>query len=229
MNQSQRLSGISKFILVGLGVIITLLGLALAAGGMKLVNLGGSWYFLVGGLVMAVSGLLIARFKLAGAWLFAAFLVGTAIWTVSDAGLVFWPVFSRLFMFSAVGLAVTLVYPLLKRANGSVPGRGTYGVAAVLAIGLAVAAGNMFVAHPTVAATGTGPGLTVSIVGFDNAPFGRYSVPMLSSVHVPVDEMGEAAVARLLHEVYRLEPPDVKTFEAILVRRDSLARSRCLI
>ncbi|GAB6403083.1 glucose/quinate/shikimate family membrane-bound PQQ-dependent dehydrogenase [Pseudomonas sp. MHK4] len=160
MKQSQRLSGISKFILVGLGVIITLLGLALAAGGVKLVSLGGSWYFLVGGLVMAVSGLLIARFKLAGAWLFAAFVLGTAIWAVSDAGLVFWPVFSRLFMFSAVGLAVTLVYPLLKRANGGIPGRGAYGVAAVLAIALAVAAGNMFVAHPTVAATGTGPGLT---------------------------------------------------------------------
>lgn len=160
MKQSQRLSGISKFILVGLGVIIALLGLALAAGGVKLVSLGGSWYFLVGGLVMAVSGLLIARYKTAGAWLFAAFLVGTAIWAVSDAGLVFWPVFSRLFMFSAVGLAVTLVYPLLKRANGGVPGRGAYGVAAVLAVGLAVAAGNMFVAHPTVAATGTGPGLT---------------------------------------------------------------------
>jgi quinate dehydrogenase (quinone) len=160
VKQSQRLSGISKFILVGLGVIITLLGLALAAGGVKLVSLGGSWYFLVGGLVMAVSGLLIARFKLAGAWLFAAFVLGTAIWAVSDAGLVFWPVFSRLFMFSAVGLAVTLVYPLLKRANGGIPGRGAYGVAAVLAIALAVAAGNMFVAHPTVAATGTGPGLT---------------------------------------------------------------------
>ena len=48
-------------------------GIALAAGGVKLVSLGGSWYFLVGGLVMAVSGLLIARFKTAGAWLFAAF------------------------------------------------------------------------------------------------------------------------------------------------------------
>ena len=108
MKQSQRLSGISKFILVGLGVIIALLGLALAAGGVKLVSLGGSWYFLVGGLVMTVSGLLIARFKTTGAWLFAAFLVGTAIWAVSDAGLVFWPVFSRLFMFSAVGLAVLM-------------------------------------------------------------------------------------------------------------------------
>ena len=122
MKQSQGLSGLSKFILVGLGVIIALLGLALAAGGVKLVSLGGSWYFLMGGLVMAVSGWLIARFKPAGAWLFAAFLLGTAIWAVSDAGLVFWPVFSRLFMFSAVGLAVALVYPMLKRASGGVPG-----------------------------------------------------------------------------------------------------------
>ncbi len=160
VNHSQRVSGVSTFILVGLGVIIALLGLALAAGGVKLVSLGGSWYFLVGGLAMTVSGVLIALKKTAGAWLFAAFLMATAIWAVADAGLVFWPVFSRLFMFSAIGMVVALVYPLLARANGRVAGRGAYAVAAVLAVGVAVAAGNMFVAHPTVAATGTGPGLT---------------------------------------------------------------------
>ncbi|UVL59702.1 glucose/quinate/shikimate family membrane-bound PQQ-dependent dehydrogenase [Pseudomonas sp. B21-032] len=160
MTHSPRANGASTFILVGLGVIIALLGLALAAGGVKLVSLGGSWYFLLGGLLMALSGLLIARRKLAGAWLFAAFVLGTAIWAVADVGLVFWPLFSRLFMFAAMGLAVTLVYPLLKRAAGATPGRGAYGLAAVLAIALAVAAGNMFVAHPSVAPTGDGPGLT---------------------------------------------------------------------
>ncbi|QVM98709.1 glucose/quinate/shikimate family membrane-bound PQQ-dependent dehydrogenase [Pseudomonas sp. SORT22] len=160
MTHSPRANGASTFILVGLGVIIALLGLALAAGGVKLVSLGGSWYFLLGGLLMALSGLLIARRKLAGAWLFAAFVLGTAIWAVADVGLVFWPLFSRLFMFAAMGLAVTLVYPLLKRAAGATPGRGAYGLAAVLAIALAVAAGNMFVAHPGVAPTGDGPGLT---------------------------------------------------------------------
>ncbi|MGF6595023.1 glucose/quinate/shikimate family membrane-bound PQQ-dependent dehydrogenase [Pseudomonas sp. 2835] len=160
MTHSPRATGASTFILVGLGVIIALLGLALAAGGVKLVSLGGSWYFLLGGLLMALSGLLIACRKLAGAWLFAIFLVATAIWAVADVGLVFWPLFSRLFMFGAMGLAVTLVYPLLKRAAGAAPGRGAYGLAAVLAIALAVAAGNMFVAHPSVAPTGDGPGLT---------------------------------------------------------------------
>lgn len=156
MKRASRAAGASRFLLLGLGVIIALLGLALAIGGVKLVSLGGSWYFLIGGLAMAIAGLLIARRKPAGAWLFAAFLVGTAIWAVADVGLVFWPLFSRVFMFAAIGMVVALVYPLLVNK----PARGAYGVAAVLAVGVAVAAGNMFVAHPSVAPTGTGPGIT---------------------------------------------------------------------
>lgn len=160
MKPVQRTSRASIFILLGLGLIIALLGLALAAGGIRLVSLGGSWYFLVGGLAMALSGLLIALRKPVGAWLFAAFLIGTALWAVSDAGLVFWPLFSRLFMFSAIGVVVALVYPLLARSAGRNAGRGAYGIAAVLAVLVAIAAGNMFVAHPSVAPTGKGPGLT---------------------------------------------------------------------
>ncbi|WP_312155716.1 PQQ-binding-like beta-propeller repeat protein, partial [Pseudomonas sp.] len=160
MNETPRASGASTFIMVGLGVVIALLGLLLAAGGVKLAGLGGSWYFLIGGLAMAIAGILIARRKTAGAWLFAAFLVGTAIWAVADTGLVFWPLFSRLFMFAAIGMVVALVYPMLARANGRSAGRGAYGLAAVMAVGLVIAAGNMFVAHPSVAPTGNGPGMT---------------------------------------------------------------------
>ena len=160
MKPVQRTSRASIFILLGLGLIIALLGLALAAGGIRLVSLGGSWYFLVGGLAMALSGLLITLRKPVGAWLFAAFLIGIALWAVSDTGLVFWPLFSRLFMFSAIGVVVALVYPLLARSAGRNAGRGAYGIAAVLAVLVAIAAGNMFVAHPSVAPTGKGPGLT---------------------------------------------------------------------
>lgn len=160
MKPVQRASRASTFILLGLGVVIALLGLALAAGGIRLVSLGGSWYFLVGGLAMALSGLLIALRKPVGAWLFAAFLIGTALWAVSDTGLVFWPLFSRLFMFSAIGVVVALVYPLLARSAGGNAGRGAYGIAGVLAVLVVIAAGNMFVAHPSVAPTGKSPGLT---------------------------------------------------------------------
>ena len=65
MKRASRATGASRFLLLGLGVIIALLGLALAVGGFKLVSLGGSWYFLIGGVVMAVSGLLIAQCKTA--------------------------------------------------------------------------------------------------------------------------------------------------------------------
>ncbi len=160
MKPIQRASRASTFLLLGLGVVIALLGLALAAGGVRLVSLGGSWYFLIGGLAMALSGLLIALRKPAGAWLFAAFLVATAVWAVADTGLVFWPLFSRLFMFSAIGVVVALVYPLLARSAGRAAGRGAYGVAGVLAVLVAIAAGNMLVAHPSVAPSGKGPGLT---------------------------------------------------------------------
>lgn len=63
-------------------------------------------------------------------------------------------------MFGAIGMVVALVYPLLARANGASTGRGAYGVAGVMAVVLVIAAGNMFVAHPSVAPTGKGPGMT---------------------------------------------------------------------
>ncbi|GAB7532662.1 glucose/quinate/shikimate family membrane-bound PQQ-dependent dehydrogenase [Pseudomonas sp. 3A(2025)] len=160
MTHRQPLSGVARFILLGLGIIFVLLGLVLAANGFRLVSVGGSWYFLIGGLVMAASGALIAARRTAGAWLFGAFLLGTVVWALADVGLKFWPLFSRLFMFSAMGLAVLLVYPLLARASGAAPSKAPYGLAGVLAIGLVIAVGNMFVAHPSVAPTGAGPGLT---------------------------------------------------------------------
>lgn len=197
MKQVQRASGATSLILVGLGVIIALLGLALAAGGIKLAGLGGSWYFLVGGVAMAISGVLIALRKPAGAWLFAAFLVGTAIWALLDVGLVFWPLFSRVFMFAAIGMVVALVYPLLSRANGGTPGRGAYGVAGVMAVALVIAAGNMFVAHPTVAPTGGGPGLTPVEPGKAQKDWAHYGNTEGGSRFAALDQINRDNVDKL--------------------------------
>lgn len=197
MKQVQRASGATSVILVGLGVIIALLGLALAAGGIKLAGLGGSWYFLIGGVAMAISGVLIALRKPAGAWLFAAFLVGTAAWALLDVGLVFWPLFSRLFMFAAIGMVVALVYPMLARANGGTPGRAAYGVAGVMAVALVVAAGNMFIAHPTVAPTGSGPGLTPVEPGKAQGDWAHYGNTEGGSRFAALDQINRDNVDRL--------------------------------
>ena len=141
MKRASRATGVSRFLLLGLGVIIALLGLALAVGGAKLVSLGGSWYFLVGGVAMAVSGLLIARQKTAGAWLFAAFLIGTAIW--------------------------------------------------------AVAAGNMFVAHPSVAPTGAGPGITPVAAADAQKDWAHYGNTEGGSRFAALDQINRDTVDKL--------------------------------
>ncbi|WP_296268034.1 glucose/quinate/shikimate family membrane-bound PQQ-dependent dehydrogenase [Pseudomonas sp. UBA6562] len=197
MKPTSRPSGVSLLFLVGLGVVIALLGLLLAAGGIKLISRGGSWYFLLGGAAMALAGVLIALRKPLGAWLFAAFLAATAVWAVADAGLAFWPLFSRLFMFGAIGLVVALVYPLLVRAHGGNAGRGAYGVAGVMAVLLAVTVVNMFVAHPSVAPTGNGPGLTPVGPATAQKDWAHYGNTEGGSRFAALDQINRDTVAKL--------------------------------
>ncbi|WP_047337967.1 glucose/quinate/shikimate family membrane-bound PQQ-dependent dehydrogenase [Pseudomonas protegens] len=135
----------SKWLLGGLGLLIALIGLGLAAGGGYLLSLGGSAYFLLMGLAMLVSGLLIARRNPRGAWLYGVALVLTAIWAVWDAGLEYWPLVSRILTFAVIGLVVALIYPTLVRASGAHAGRGAYGLAGLLGIGVLATLAYMFV------------------------------------------------------------------------------------
>ncbi|MFJ2381009.1 glucose/quinate/shikimate family membrane-bound PQQ-dependent dehydrogenase [Pseudomonas protegens] len=135
----------SKWLLGGLGILIALIGLGLAAGGGYLLSLGGSAYFLLMGLAMLVSGLLIARRNPRGAWLYGVALVLTAIWAVWDAGLEYWPLVSRVLTFAVIGLVVALIYPTLVRASGAHAGRGAYGLAGLLGFGVVATLAYMFV------------------------------------------------------------------------------------
>ena len=74
-----------------LGVIVALLGIALIAGGAWLIALGGVVYYLIVGLLLLASGILIFSRRRSGliaymiAWLFSI------IWGVSEVGLHMWP------------------------------------------------------------------------------------------------------------------------------------------
>ena len=141
-----------------LGVLV--FGLLYVAGGGYLATLGGSWYFLLAGLGMTVSAVLLFKSRLLGAWLFAVVMVLSVIWALVDAGLVFWPQISRLFALGVLSLVVALVYPTLRKANGLASGRAGYTVAGVLAIAVVAGGAGMFVPHASVSPTGDGPGLT---------------------------------------------------------------------
>jgi quinoprotein glucose dehydrogenase len=97
-------------------MIIGLLGLASAAGGLWLAALGGSWYYLGAGLAMLVTAYLLWRRHAAALWLYALLTLATLAWSVWEAGLDWWPLAARGDVIFLLGLALLL--PWITRSLG---------------------------------------------------------------------------------------------------------------
>lgn len=130
--------------LVLFGAILVLVGLVLAVGGARLAMLGGSWYYLITGVALVVSGLLFATRRMAGFWLFAAVFVGTVVWSLAEVGLDFWPLVPRLAPVLVLGLLAFLVLPRLSFGRVRAP---AWGGALVMAVLLIAGGAAMFVPH----------------------------------------------------------------------------------
>src|SRR5690606_19542990 len=91
-----------------LGIVFALIGLVLAAGGAWLAILGGSLYYLTVGIALVVAGVLLARRRLLGVWLYVAIFIGTLAWALWEVGLDGWGLVPRL-----VGPFVLLLLALL--------------------------------------------------------------------------------------------------------------------
>ena len=79
-----------------LGAVIVAAGLLFTIGGVKLVGLGGSPYFLIAGIALFGAGILIMLRRAGGAWLFGAILLLTLCWALWEVGFSFWPLLSSL-------------------------------------------------------------------------------------------------------------------------------------
>lgn len=131
------------------GIVLILIGLGLAVGGGRLVGLGGSWYYLIAGIAMAVSGVFYMRRQLIGAWLYAAIFVATVVWTLAEVGMGFWGWVPRMAPLLVLGVFAALLVPRLKAA----PCRIAYAAAAAQVIVLVLGAAAMFVPHGGVSNT----------------------------------------------------------------------------
>ena len=94
--------------------LLGLIGLAIAFGGVWLVALGGSPYYVIGGLAVLASGLLLWRGDARGGWLYAIFLIGTLVWALAEVGLDGWQLMPRLVGPALFGLIFLL--PPIRRA-----------------------------------------------------------------------------------------------------------------
>jgi quinoprotein glucose dehydrogenase len=115
------------------GALLSLIGVVLVAGGVWLAALGGSIYYLLAGLGLLASGLLLLRGDVRGGYLYLAVFVLTLVWALWEVGLNPWALVPRVIGPAVLAILVLLALPLLE------PGRWTWlksggGVAAVLAL-----------------------------------------------------------------------------------------------
>jgi quinoprotein glucose dehydrogenase len=77
------------------GIIYALIGLALTGGGAWLAALDGSLYYVVAGLGILITDALLLRGRGEALWVYAAVLIGTLVWAVSEIGFDWWPLAAR--------------------------------------------------------------------------------------------------------------------------------------
>ena len=123
-----------------LGILLLLMGLALLAGGIKLSMLGGSLYYVLAGIGLTLTGLLLLAGKRAALGLYALVLFASTVWSLWEIGLDWWQLVPRLSLWFALGVVLLLPWfrrPLLR--DGPAPmGTAALSVAVVLAGGAAI-------------------------------------------------------------------------------------------
>lgn len=90
------------------GIVVALIGAVLVAGGVDLLRLGGSGYYLVAGLGLLATGILLALRWRWGTWIYALTLVLTVLWSLVEVGLDGWALIPRLIAPAVLGLWIAM-------------------------------------------------------------------------------------------------------------------------
>lgn len=86
------------------GVFGILLGLALIIGGVRLFDLGGTWYFAAVGAGFLLVGILLLKRQRAALWLYALLMLAALGWALYEVGLDWWQLAPRGSLIAPFGL-----------------------------------------------------------------------------------------------------------------------------
>ncbi|HEX6959733.1 MAG TPA: glucose/quinate/shikimate family membrane-bound PQQ-dependent dehydrogenase [Ferrovibrio sp.] len=86
------------------GGVILLLGLILGIGGVRLITLGGSWYYVLTALGLVLTGMLLILRRTLALWLYALVVLGSIIWAIAEIGFDWWPLAARGDIIFIIGL-----------------------------------------------------------------------------------------------------------------------------
>ena len=136
------------------GIVLILLGLLLAGGGLYLITLGGSWFYLPAGLAMAGSGYGLIKKRSWSLYLAWALLLLSLVWAFAEVGTDFWQLVPRTVAFLVVTLLVTVMAPACVKKNGQAVMTAKYAavLSVILVASIAAIFANMFRVHPEVEA-----------------------------------------------------------------------------
>lgn len=134
-------ASLSRILVILTALFTALSGIYLSGGGIWLISIGGSVYYLIAGIALLITAWLIYRRNAISLLLYAGFLLATLIWALWEVGFDFWALTPRLDVVFFLGL--WMVLPFIAKAM-IVPNAGARGalsgvlVITVLALGWAV-------------------------------------------------------------------------------------------
>jgi quinoprotein glucose dehydrogenase len=119
------------------GAVFAILGLVLIVGGGYLASLGGSLYYVLAGIGLLATGVLVFMGRRAAQGLLAALLLATLAWALVEVRFDWWQLLPRLDIWFAAG--IWLLLPFVNRRFG--PGAGTGKAALIAALAVTAVAG----------------------------------------------------------------------------------------
>ena len=107
-------TSMSRIVLRLYSVLLLLIGLALIGGGGYLASLGGSFYYLVSGSAVLVSGLMLWQRRAVGATIYGLTLAATFVWAIWEVGVDGWALLPR--VVAPTVLALVLLIPGIRQS-----------------------------------------------------------------------------------------------------------------
>ncbi|MBU2135461.1 MAG: membrane-bound PQQ-dependent dehydrogenase, glucose/quinate/shikimate family, partial [Alphaproteobacteria bacterium] len=127
--------GAAAWAVIALGGLFALIGAVLTVGGGWLLALGGSPYYLLAGLGLVASGVMLIQQRVIGVWIYVAVWVATLLWALWEVGLNGWALLPRLFAPSVLlVLALLALWPLAPKSRGRTFALGGLAAFAVVAV-----------------------------------------------------------------------------------------------
>jgi quinoprotein glucose dehydrogenase len=101
-----------------LAAVLALIGVVLAVGGAWLLSLGGSPYYVLAGLGLIATGVLLWRLRILGAWIYVGLFVATVLWALWEVGLNGWALVPRVVAPAVLLALVIAALPVLDTRRG---------------------------------------------------------------------------------------------------------------